>query len=194
MERIPSFLKSLHANTEVALVNIGVAEASHRGLFVGRRIPVTFERVSSNLRWEDLFPEWIDEDEENEEPSCPEIPMPDLSSHGVVDLVAAKLPCEGRRRDVFRLQVHLVAAGMAALRGRRDARGTVKVALLSACRPMMELFRCDDVVAREGEWWVFEVEAWRLEQKVTLPVGSCDLALPLRVKGEQINCSISFPF
>ncbi|XP_074558512.1 UDP-glucuronate:xylan alpha-glucuronosyltransferase 2-like [Curcuma longa] len=183
MERIPSFLKSLPANTEVALVNIGVAEASNRGLLVGRRIPVTFERVSSNLRWEDLFPEWIDEDEENEEPSCSEIPMPDFSSYGVVDLVAAKLPCEGIRRDVFRLQVHLVAAGMAARRGRRDARGAVRLALLSACRPMMELFRCDDVVAREGDWWVFEVEAWRLEQKVALPVGSCDLALPLRVKG-----------
>ncbi|XP_042407122.1 UDP-glucuronate:xylan alpha-glucuronosyltransferase 2-like isoform X1 [Zingiber officinale] len=183
MERIPSFLNSLPANTEVALVNIGVAEASDRGLLVGRRIPVAFERVSSNLRWEDLFPEWIDEDEENGEPSCPEIPMPDFSSYGVVDLVAAKLPCEGRRRDVFRLQVHLVAAGMAARRGRRGARGAVRLALLSACRPMTELFRCDDVVAREGEWWVFEVEAWRLEQKVALPVGSCDLASPLRVKG-----------
>ncbi|WOL02791.1 hypothetical protein Cni_G11510 [Canna indica] len=193
METVPSFLKSLHGGTKLALVNIGESEVFDWGL-VGRTTTVDFERVSRNFKWEDLFPEWIDEEEENEGPSCPEIPMPDLSSpssRGEVDVVVAKLPCERNTssawtRDVFRLQVHLVAAHVAARRGRRDGRGAVKVLLRSACRPMMELFRCDDVVAREGEWWMYEVEAWRLEEKVALPVGSCNLALPLWEKGTDV--------
>ncbi|KAL0438711.1 UNVERIFIED_CONTAM: UDP-glucuronate:xylan alpha-glucuronosyltransferase 2 [Sesamum latifolium] len=45
--------------------------------------------------------------------------------------------------------------------------------------PMVELFRCNELVAKEGEWWYYRPEMWRLEQKVTMPVGSCYLALPL---------------
>ncbi|URE09433.1 Glycosyl transferase family 8 [Musa troglodytarum] len=188
METVPGFLRTLHGNAKLGLVNIVEDEAVEWGLVGGRTTTVDFERVSDNLKWEDLFPEWIDEEEENEGPSCPELPMPDFSLYGNVDVVVAKLPCRrpraaGWSRDVSRLQVHLVAATMAARRGRRDARGAVKVVLLSACRPMMELFPCDEMVVREGEWWLYEAEARRLEQKVALPVGSCNLALPLWGKG-----------
>ncbi|WOK97670.1 hypothetical protein Cni_G06378 [Canna indica] len=193
METAPSFLKLLNGGRRIGLVNIAENEVLDWGRLAGRvtMAAVEFERVSSNFKWEDLFPEWIDEEEENEGPSCPEIPMPDTerASVGEVDMVVAKLPCRrgASARDVFRLQVHLVAARAAARRGRRDTRGRVKVALRSACgRPMMELFQCDDLVAREGEWWVYEVEAARLEEKVALPVGSCNLALPLWGKGTDV--------
>ncbi|RRT39043.1 hypothetical protein B296_00049971 [Ensete ventricosum] len=190
METVPSFLKRLHGGMKVALVNVGAEEALDWGLPSGTTA-VDFEPVSDNFQWKDLFPEWIDEEEENEGPSCPEIPMPDLSSCGEVGMVVAKLPCRrsetaGWARDLSRLQVHLVAAAAAARRGSRDPRGAVKVVLLSACRPMMELFRCDDLVAREGEWWMYEAEAWRLEEKLALPIGSCNLALPLWDKGTDV--------
>ncbi|KAG6624668.1 hypothetical protein CIPAW_16G044100 [Carya illinoinensis] len=92
-------------------------------------------------------------------------------------------------RDVFRLQVHLVAANLAMKGGKRDWNGRKKVVFLSKCRPMMELFRCDDLVRREGDWWLFELEMGRLEQKVSFPVGSCKVALHLwdQVGGEVFN-------
>ncbi|URD85768.1 Glycosyl transferase family 8 [Musa troglodytarum] len=184
METAPGFLRTLlHGSTKIGLVNMEEEQVLEWGL-VGRATAVDFEPVSDNFKWEDLFPEWIDEEEENEGPSCPEIPLPDLSRYGEMDAVVAELPC--RARDVFRLQVHLVVANLAARRGRRGARGEVRVALRSACRPMMELFRCDDLVARDGEWWMYEAEARRLEAKLALPVGSCNLALPLWEKGADV--------
>jgi hypothetical protein len=44
---------------------------------------------------------------------------------------------------------------------------------------MMDLFRCDEAVGREGDWWMYRVDVERLEEKLRLPVGSCNLALPL---------------
>nr|CAD1822553.1 unnamed protein product [Ananas comosus var. bracteatus] len=151
-------------------------------------VNVDFERVHPNFKWADLFPEWIDEEEENEGASCPEVPMPDFDSYpGSADAVVARLPCQrpakGWNRDVFRLQVHLVAANLAVRKGRRDERGRVKVVFLSECEPMPEIFRCDDLTAREGEWWMYDADAARLEGKVKLPVGSCELALPLWGEG-----------
>ncbi|KAJ8464177.1 hypothetical protein OPV22_026729 [Ensete ventricosum] len=184
METVPSFLRTLlHGSNKIGLVNMEEEQVFEWGL-VGRATAVDFERVSDNFKWEDLFPEWIDEEEANEGPSCPEIPLPDLSRYGELDVVVADLPCGAR--NVFRLQVHLVVANLAARRGGRDARGKVRVALRSACRPMMELFRCDDLVARDGEWWMYEAEARRLEAKLALPVGSCNLALPLWEKGTDV--------
>ncbi|XP_019707074.2 UDP-glucuronate:xylan alpha-glucuronosyltransferase 2 isoform X2 [Elaeis guineensis] len=156
---------------------------------------VDFEQVSKLFEWKDLFPEWIDEEEENEGSTCPEIPMPDFSIYDEMDVVVAKLPCrrpeDGWVRDVFRLQVHLVVANLAVRRGRRDGRGMVKVVFLGACRPMMDVFRCDDLVGREGEWWIYEAPAGRLEEKVAMPVGSCKLALPLWEEGTNEEYDVS---
>jgi hypothetical protein len=44
---------------------------------------------------------------------------------------------------------------------------------------MMDLFRCDEAVGRDGDWWMYSVDVPRLEEKLRLPVGSCNLALPL---------------
>ncbi|KAJ6807050.1 UDP-glucuronate:xylan alpha-glucuronosyltransferase 2-like [Iris pallida] len=182
------FNKSVHGDhpMRIGIVNMGPEEEFDWGS-IGEAVAVEFEHVSGNLEWKDLFPEWIDEEEENEGTSCPEIPMPDLSSAEELDVVVARIPCRqpesGWNRDVFRLQAHLVAARLAARRGRRDGSGKVRVAVKSECRPMMEIFRCDDVVGREGEWWMFEVDGERLEEKMELPVGSCMLSMPLWQKG-----------
>ncbi|ONK55414.1 uncharacterized protein A4U43_UnF3750 [Asparagus officinalis] len=181
-EEIPKILKPLQGHTKIALINF-----AHNSTVdwdsMGQTTVVEFNKVSPYFKWKHLFPEWIDEEGEKEGTSCPEIPMPDFSAYEEADVVAARVPCrkpeEGWARDVFRLQVHLIAMNMAARRGRRDGNGRVRVLVESECRPMMEVFRCDDVVGREGRWWMFEVEGRRLEEKVVLPVGSCKLALPL---------------
>lgn len=114
--------------------------------------------------------------------------MPEFGSYESMDMIVAKLPCkfpeEGWARDVFRLQVHLIAANLAVKKGRRDRYNSrTKVVFLSKCRPMMELFRCNDLARQEGDWWFFQAEMGRLEQKVSLPVGSCRLSLPLWGQG-----------
>ncbi|XP_042485719.1 UDP-glucuronate:xylan alpha-glucuronosyltransferase 2 isoform X2 [Macadamia integrifolia] len=182
----PSFLSEMGRVRKIGMVNMdgkGVSEWKGFGKF----IPVHFERVSEYLEWKDLFPEWIDEEEESDVSTCPEIPMPDFMAYEEMDMVVAKLPCEypkeGWGRDVFRLQVHLTAANLAVKRGKRATGRRMKILFLSPCRPMMELFRCEDMVKREGDWWWYEPEMSRLEHKVSLPIGSCKLALPLWEEG-----------
>ncbi|XBH87190.1 hypothetical protein VPH35_074704 [Triticum aestivum] len=181
--RAPTMFNELRGRLRMGLVNIGRDELLALGV-EGDAVGVDFDRVSDVFRWSDLFPEWIDEEEEDGVPSCPEIPMPDFSRYDDdVDVVVAALPCnrtaQGWNRDVFRLQVHLVAAQMAARKGRRDGAGRVLVVLRSECEPMMDLFRCDESVGREGDWWMYTVDVARLQDKLRLPVGSCNLALPL---------------
>ena len=141
---------------------------------------VPFEKVSELFEWKDIFPEWIDEEQENEGYLCPEIPMPKFDELESVDVVVAKLPCKlpeaGWGRDMHRLQVHLIAANMLAKKGKKDWYGRTRVVFLSKCRPMMELFRCDDLVKREGDWWYFEPDMVRLEQKVSCLLYTSDAA------------------
>ncbi|KAH6809718.1 plant glycogenin-like starch initiation protein 3 [Perilla frutescens var. frutescens] len=125
----------------------------------------------------------MNKEEEYSGSRCPEIPMPEWEEYGLMDMIVVELPCKkpdvGWNRDVFRLQVHLAAANAEVKKGRWDWKGRMEVVVLSKCPAMVELFRCEEVVKREGEWWLYRPEMWRLEQKVFLPVGSCNLALPL---------------
>lgn len=182
-QKILGFVNGIPQDANVGLVNIGEGEVEG-----WRAVEVKFQRVSKRLRWKQLFPEWIDEEEVEETPSCPEIPLPDFSKYGEVDAVVARLPCRypkaGWARDVFRLQVHLAAANLAAWRARRDEGGRVKLAFLSSCQPMMEIFRIDDLVGREGDWWLYQSDVRRLQMKVAMPVGSCRLALPPSGEGK----------
>ncbi|KAG9450894.1 hypothetical protein H6P81_010859 [Aristolochia fimbriata] len=154
----PGFVDEALKGKRVGLINMDNVDTSDWAM--GSGVVIGLDRVSEGLEWKDLYPEWIDEEEENEGPTCPEIPMPELGGVvGEVEAVVARVPCrwpeEGWGRDAWRLQ----------------------------CRPMVEVFRCDDVVATDGEWWVYEAEARRLERKLALPVGSCKLALPLWSQG-----------
>ncbi|XP_075480717.1 UDP-glucuronate:xylan alpha-glucuronosyltransferase 2 isoform X1 [Primulina tabacum] len=179
----PRFLSEIRNGMKVGMVNMDDENVSEWKT-QGEMVPIRFQRVSKNFEWKDLFPEWIDEEEEIDGPWCPEIPMPEFEKHGHMDMILAKLPCNvSDQRDVFRLQVHLLTANLAVKRGTWDKNGKMDVVFLSECRPMIELFRCDDLVRREGKWWHYRVEMERLQQKVALPVGSCNLALPLWGKG-----------
>ncbi|KAA8528543.1 hypothetical protein F0562_035898 [Nyssa sinensis] len=185
----PSFLDEMGKGLRIGMVNMDEEDVSEWEVH-GQTVPIYFEKVSKYFEWKDLFPEWIDEEEEIDGPSCPEIAMPDFEEYGNdnnMDVIVAKLPCkypEGEwGRDVFRLQVHLIAANLAVKKGKRDWNGKTKVVFLSKCRPMLELFRCDDLVGQDGDWWFYQPEMVSLEQKVSLPVGSCNLALPLWGKG-----------
>ncbi|KAL5777780.1 hypothetical protein ACOSP7_010706 [Xanthoceras sorbifolium] len=183
---VPSFMNEIGTGMKIGMVNMEEHDVSEWKTN-GETIPVHFERVSELFKWPDLFPEWIDEEEDNDSPSCPEIPMPDFRTYENMDVVVAKLPCrypeEGWGREVFRLQVHLIAANLAVNKGKRDWNWRTKVVLWSKCRPMLELFRCDDLVRQEGDWWYYEPEVARLQHKVSLPVGSCKLSLPLWGQG-----------
>ncbi|RDX83628.1 UDP-glucuronate:xylan alpha-glucuronosyltransferase 2, partial [Mucuna pruriens] len=183
---VPSFFRELGKGMKIGMVNMEEHDVSEWSI-QGETTRVYFERVSQFFNWTDLFPEWIDEEEENDVPSCPEIPMPEYAKYGSMDVIVAKLPCrypkEGWGREVFRLQVHLIVANLAAKKGKKDWRGKTRVVFWSECRPMLELFPCDRLVKREGEWWYYEPDVKRLEHKVSLPVGSCKLALPLWEQG-----------
>ncbi|KAK5831834.1 UDP-glucuronate:xylan alpha-glucuronosyltransferase 2 isoform X1 [Gossypium arboreum] len=186
MLEVPSFIDEIGGGVKIGMLNFEDEDYSEWEKH-GETIPIHFQRVSELFVWKDLFPEWIDEEEEIDGPICPEIPMPDFSKYDDLDLIVAKLPCEypvdGWARDVFRLQVHLIVANLAVKNGKRDWNWRTKVVFLSKCRPMLEVFRCNDLVKQEGEWWYYEPEITRLEEKVSLPIGSCNLALPLWGQG-----------
>ncbi|GJX17512.1 UDP-glucuronate:xylan alpha-glucuronosyltransferase 2 isoform X1, partial [Tanacetum coccineum] len=185
----PSFLNGsgfMGRSMRMGMVNMEGEDLSDWNV-LGKTIPVTFEKVSENFKWKDLFPEWIDEEEEMHGTLCPELPMPDYKKYGYMDMIVVNIPCkypaEGWARDVFRLQLHMIAANMAVRRGRKSWNRKPKVVVSSKCRPMVEIFRCDDLLIHDGDWWYYEPDMKRLEQKVYLPIGTCNLALPLWGKG-----------
>jgi hypothetical protein len=136
---------------KIALVNFEEEEVQQWEP-LGETTVIKFERVDEDVAWTDLFPEWIDEEEQYTTPVCPTVPMPEISNETKFDLVVARLPCrkpeQGWSRDVLRLQIHLVSANVAA----RASRNGEKVAMLffSSCRPMPDLFRCEDLVKNQG--------------------------------------------
>ncbi|XWS21184.1 hypothetical protein CRYUN_Cryun30bG0033700 [Craigia yunnanensis] len=186
MLEVPSFIDDFGGGLKIGMINFEDEDYSEWKKH-GETIPILFDRVSELFEWQHLFPEWIDEEEEIDGPRCPEMPMPDFNKYDNMDLIVAKLPCkypvDGWARDVFRLQVHLIAANLAVKNGKRDWNWRTKVVFLSKCRPMLEVFRCNDLVKQEVDWWYYEPEVARLEQKVSLPIGSCKLALPLWGQG-----------
>lgn len=159
----------------IGLVNVDDEEEIRRWEKAGRAHRVVFDHVAGDVTWERLFPEWIDEDEQQEKPECPAIPMPKFEDHPELDVVVVRAPCGGiasppgrGARDVFRLQVHLVAAKLAA----------ATVVFVGPCPAMLEIFRCEDVVFKREGVTVYRPDLRRLRQKIRLPVGSCKLAVP----------------
>ncbi|KAJ4796594.1 Hexosyltransferase [Rhynchospora pubera] len=188
IEKAPGFLAGLDEKTRIGLVNLPYDDAKSCGIN-GSLTVVDFDVVSNDITWNDLYPSWIDEEgESGSHPTCPTIPMPDFSAFNDIDLVVAQLPCwrpeAGWNRDVFRLQVHLVAANLAVKKGKRNKiNGAVKLVFTSRCEPMRDLFRCDDLVKKDGTWWMYEVDVMRLEDKVRSPPGTCELISPLLDEG-----------
>lgn len=141
------------------------------------------DHVPKNITWETLYPEWIDEEEDFDIPGCPSLPSIQVPRNARMDLIAVKLPCNklGKwSRDVTRLHLQLATARLAAsIKGSYD----VHVLLVTECFPIPNLFTCKELVSRAGNAWLYKPNLNTLREKVQLPVGSCELAVPLNPKG-----------
>ncbi|XP_047323520.1 putative UDP-glucuronate:xylan alpha-glucuronosyltransferase 5 [Impatiens glandulifera] len=161
-------------------------------------VDVQFDRVNEKIVWKDLFPEWINEDETFKTSSCPEIPLSIVNLTGL-DVVIARVPCGGgggsdvedgaEVKDVFRLQLNLIVADLMVRNGWQDQkqrRKDVYAVFVGSCGggggAMWEIFRCEDLLWHEGDVWVYKPDLWRLKEKLTMPVGSCQLAPPYNSK------------
>ncbi|CAN7106583.1 unnamed protein product [Brassica rapa subsp. narinosa] len=56
------------------------------------------------------------------------------------------------------------------------------VMFVSRCFPIPNLFRCKDLVSRRGNVWLYKPNLDTLRDKLQLPIGSCELSLPLGIK------------
>ena len=109
-----------------------------------------------------------------------------------LDVVIARVPYDRVKeykgiRDVFRLQVNLVVANLVVRNGwisNPDVNRTVYTVFIGSREPMVEIFRCDDLVMHQGDHWVYKPELRRLKQKVLMPFGSCQLAPSYAQTGE----------
>ncbi|TKY61489.1 putative UDP-glucuronate:xylan alpha-glucuronosyltransferase 4 [Spatholobus suberectus] len=152
-------------------------------------VSIDFDRVDKNLKWEEIFPEWIDESGKWGRPKCPNMPMPALENYRDLNVVVAKVSCG--IRDVFRLQVNLVVANLAVESGwvtkiESDDHRNVYVVFVGSCGPMVEIFRCDDLLMHRGEFWVYKPDLSSLKQQTLMPVGSCQIAPGYAETGKEV--------
>ncbi|KAK9215542.1 hypothetical protein WN944_007547 [Citrus x changshan-huyou] len=174
---------------KVGLVNINDDDDddynSVRGDLHVETVHVRFDHVGEDKKWEDFFPEWIDEDHKWAPPACPDIPMP-AQDYPYLDVIVAmgSLP----RRWRCRLQVNLVVANLAVESGwlKPDVDRPVYVVFVGSCGAMVEMFRCDDLVEHAGDYWVYKPDLRRLKHKVLIPVGSCQIAPSFAQTGKEI--------
>ncbi|XAR73196.1 Glucuronosyltransferase [Bertholletia excelsa] len=139
--------------------------------------------AEENVTWDTLYPEWIDEEQEEEVPVCPSLPKVEVPRKRL-DLIVVKLPCRKEAnwsRDVARLHLQ-IAAGQLAV----SAKGNhpVHVLFVTNYFPIPNLFTCKELVVRHGNAWLYKPNLNSLREKLQLPVGSCELALPLKIKGQ----------
>ncbi|KAB1227676.1 UDP-glucuronate:xylan alpha-glucuronosyltransferase 2 [Morella rubra] len=76
-----SFMTEMGGGMKIGIVNMDDLNMSEWSTH-SETVPVKFERVSEYFEWKYLFPEWIDEKEETDVTTCPEVPMPELRQHG----------------------------------------------------------------------------------------------------------------
>ena len=146
---------------------------------------VQLDYADTSITWDVLYPEWIDEEEEDDVPTCPSLPQARLKKGSRFDVVAVKLPCRRSKswaRDVARLHLQLSAAKLAVASA--GGASAVHVLLLTECFPIPNLFSCKSLVGREGNAWLYKPDVPALQEKLQLPVGSCELAVPLKPAGE----------
>ncbi|MCL7044020.1 hypothetical protein MKW94_015212 [Papaver nudicaule] len=176
-------------NIKVGLVNTEKKDDEY-WYSLGEAVSVGFDRVSNKIQWKDFMREWIDEEHMyGKGPKCPDMPMPEFEKYpDDLDVVIARVPCGNESdavngngiRDVYRLQVNLVVANLVARR-RNDQ--PVYVVFIGTCGPMIEIFRCDDLIKHEEDIWIYKPDLRRLQQKVQMPVGSCQIASPFVKQG-----------
>ncbi|MFS8002579.1 hypothetical protein Hanom_Chr13g01203701 [Helianthus anomalus] len=160
---------------KIGLVNLHLDQIQVNGL--ADVTTINFKIVDVDKKWEDFFPEWVDEDGKWGPMKCPEIPMP--RTYEKVDVVVARVP-DGVR-DVFRLQVNLVVANVLVKSGWDEGGDEeVYVVFIGRSGPMWEIFRCDDMIWEESDYKIYKPDLKRLQQKVNMPVGSCMISSSLQ--------------
>ncbi|XP_057541266.1 putative UDP-glucuronate:xylan alpha-glucuronosyltransferase 5 [Amaranthus tricolor] len=170
---------------KVGLINFDDSEQSHLNNLGGsaQTVTINLKPVSSNITWENLFPEWIDET--LPQGFCPEIPMPEPGRYSGLDVVVANLPCTEVKveknmkegiRDVHRLQISLAIANLVVENGISNSQEKdVCVVFIGKCEPMIELFRCEDLILHKGDYWVYKPNLDKLKEMIKMPFGSCAL-------------------
>ncbi|KAI3853796.1 hypothetical protein MKW92_052213 [Papaver armeniacum] len=113
-----------------------------------------------------LYPEWIDEEEYSDVPVCPSLPRPKNYKNSDIDHIAVKLPCRKSAHNWSRDVAHR----------------PVPVFFVTDCFPLANIFNCKELVIREGNAWLYNPKLDTLNQKLQLPVGSCELSLPVKAK------------
>ncbi|XP_068647484.1 putative UDP-glucuronate:xylan alpha-glucuronosyltransferase 3 [Aristolochia californica] len=173
-------------NLKIGLLNFNGSEINRWRQLIqdAESVVVYLDYASISLTWEALYPEWIDEEEELEVPVCPSLPEPQVPKGSHFDLVAVKLPCHRQRsknwsRDIARLHLQLAAAKVAA-----SARGNhpVHVLFITECFPIANLFTCKELIVQKGNTWLYKPNLRSIREKLKLPVGSCELSVPLNAK------------
>ncbi|KAG0591973.1 hypothetical protein KC19_1G215400 [Ceratodon purpureus] len=183
-----ALISSLKQRAASGTLNVGLLNIEAKDLrgweFLAGETSMTipFERVNEKVGWNDLYPEWIDEEEKYGTPECPSLPMPKVSSEVKLDVVIVRAPCtassalqEGWKHPAS-LQVLLGAASLAVKAGNENA----YVLILSECRPLVNLFTCEELLEHRDQGWLYQVNSKQLEQRISLPVGSCELSVSLR--------------
>jgi xylan alpha-glucuronosyltransferase len=178
-------LNGEHKKLRIGLVNFNSTEyGSWRQIFSkGQVSNVRLEPVKDGITWQTLYPEWIDEEEEYDIPSCPSLPEPNVRRGVRFDVIAVKLPCTrvaGWSRDVARLHLQLSAGKLAVASSSSTRNHKVHVLFVTECFPMPNLFPCKSLVRHQGNAWLYSPDMKALREKLRLPVGSCELAVPLK--------------
>ncbi|XP_057809126.1 putative UDP-glucuronate:xylan alpha-glucuronosyltransferase 4 [Salvia miltiorrhiza] len=155
----------------------------------GKVVKVELEPLDKGVQWSDLFPEWINES--STMTSCPELSMPEFGRYEELDVVVARVPCnkceESGWRDVARLHVNLVVANLLVRSGRVGSGRPLFAVFVGCCGPMWEIFRCDDLLLRVADSWIYKPQLRRLKQIVRLPVGTCQVTPPSPQSGEELS-------
>ncbi|KAK7397213.1 hypothetical protein VNO78_18380 [Psophocarpus tetragonolobus] len=153
-------------------------------------LSIEFDKVDENLKWEEVYPEWIDENGKWGKAKCPKIPMAVVENYGDVNVVVAKVPCG--IRDVFRLQVNLVVANLVVESGwvtKMESGHRYKdvyVLFVGSCGPMIDIFRCDDLLMHNHHFWLYKPHLPFLKLLTLMPLGSCQIASAYAQPGKEV--------
>lgn len=167
-------------NMEAMCIN-GFTNASHQNV---EFVHVRFDPIGEKIKWSDINPPWLDD---FPRPKCPDIPMPRFEDYSEMDVIVANVShfrkCEaGGLRDVSRLQMNLIVANLLVRSGMKGNRPVFAV-LIDSCEPMWDIFRCDDLVWHNDNYWIYKPNLRRLIQKVLMPIGICEYVPPFSQLG-----------
>ncbi|XP_047326528.1 UDP-glucuronate:xylan alpha-glucuronosyltransferase 1 [Impatiens glandulifera] len=127
---------------------------------------------AKNITWNDLYPEWIDEEQEDQIPNCPSLPKIHIPNKSL-DLIITKLPCIAEKnwsRDIARLHLQLATADILT------KKKTSHVLFVTKCFPIPNLFTCKELITHKGNSWLYKPKIEILNEKLRLPIGSCELS------------------